>query len=185
MLFLFSKDRYGANSPLKVVRTYQTDILSYFTRLDHLVSYPFGVLVIMLIFLFIKPTITQSDHYTWAVYLLIFFGGLFCLYLFTYHMVFHFHYWDFTKNITLTTSPSDHKIHLNIQGKIFVLKEEDIQKVVYTSNNTKMQFAHYRYYLKNGENFVLTDRIAGLWVMQEYFRKIPIEYSYKLFPFIK
>ena len=183
-LLQFSQDRYGESSPLKVVRTYHTNILDYFTRFDHLISYPFGVMVMMFMFLFIKPTITQSVHYTWTVYLVILFGGLICLYIFAYLMIFHFHYWDFTKSVTLTTSPSDRTIHLNIQGINFALKGEDIEKIVYTSNNAKMHFAYYKYFLKNGDTFVLTDRIAGLWVMQEYFRKIPMEYCYKLFPFI-
>ncbi len=184
-LLLFSKDRYGENSPLKISRTYETDALEYFTGFDHLIAYPFGILVIVFMFLFIKPTITQSTHYTWYVYLIIFLTGAICLYAFTYLMIFHFHYWDFTKNITFTTNPSDHAIHLNVQGKEIVLKNGDIEKIVYTSNNTKMHFAYSRYYLINGETFVLTDQTPGLWVIQEYFKRIPVEFCYELFPFIK
>jgi hypothetical protein len=184
-LLLFSKDRYGENSPLKVARTYNSDFLDYFTSIDHLLSYPFGVLVILFMFLLVKPTITQTTGYNLAVYLMIILGALICMYIFTYHMIFHFHYWDFTKDITLTTSPTDHSIRLNIQGKDYVLAGSNIERVVYTSNNTKMHFAYYKYYLKNGESFVLTDRTPGLWVMKEYFRKIPIELSYQYFPFIK
>jgi hypothetical protein len=184
-LLIFSKNRYGKNSPLKVERAYRITLPEYIFRLDHLVAYPFPVLTIMFLKLLILGQISSSNQQALPIYFLMILMTLMLAFISIYHFAFLINYWKFTKDTVLTTSPADHVLYLNIRDKEIILRAGDIERILVVSNNLKLSFSYHKYYLKTGEHFILTDRMPGLWIIGEYFKRIPVEYEYKLFPLIK
>ena len=94
-------------------------------------------------------------------------------------------YWRHTKNIQITFWPQEKTVEINFPEKIYILKEGDLVNIETVGNGGRVQFAYSIYTLKNGDLFILTDRIPGTWAIQEYFKKIPIKFTEKRFPLIK
>lgn len=102
----------------------------------------------------------------------------------TFFMILDLNHWKYTENVRLTTNPDQHELELTFSGIVLRIRDGDIQKVLVTQNQAKLRFCYHTYFLQNGDHFILTDRMPGNWVIQEYFKKIPVEYHYKSFPYI-
>jgi hypothetical protein len=184
-LLIFSKERYGTNAPLKMARTYKITGWEYFTRIDNLVMLPFPIMAILFLRLIFTMEVKVEAGQVWLVYLVMASVLLMLFYISAYHIILNLNYWQFTKDASITTSPDDHTLFIDIQGKEFVIREGDIEKVLMVANSSKLYFSYFKYYLTNGDTFTLTDRTPGIWAIGDYFKRIPVEYEYKLFPFIK
>ena len=183
-LLLYTKDTIGENSPLKVSRFYQISEWSYFTKFDNLAIYYFTVLGLMFFKLLFTLKVALNDPHPWIGYVVVMIFSLVMLSLAAFYMNLDLNHWKYTKNVTLTTDPEAREINLTFSENILKIKEGDIQKVVITQNQAKIRFCYHTYYLRNGNHFILSDRMPGNWVIQEFFKKIPVEYQYKSFPYI-
>ncbi|TDE12450.1 hypothetical protein [Dyadobacter psychrotolerans] len=184
-LYRVSRDTYGNNSPLKVDRVYQISTVSYFTSLDSITSYPLLIMALVILTMPITKGFPVFETKQGLGSLLFISLGSLNTYSAGYFLVFQYNYWKFTEGVILTSIPYSHEIHVNVKGKEIILRKGDIERISIVSNNTRLRFSYYTYYLTNGEKFILTDRMPGLWIINEYFRNIPSEYSVKVFPYIK
>lgn len=184
-LLIFSKERYGTNSPLKIVRTYEITAWEYFTRIDNLVMLPFPIMALLFLRLIFTMEVKVEVGQIWLVYVVMIVVVLMLSYISAYHIILNLNYWKLTENVSITTNPEDHTLLIDIQGKEIVLREGDIEKIRMVANSSKIYFSYFKYYLRNGDTFTLTDRTPGIWAIGDYFKRIPVEYEYKLFPFIK
>ena len=184
-LYHAAHDTYGDNSPLKVERIYKMSTLKYFTNFEYITSYPLLGMACFILTVPIWKNVPPLTKNGWIFYLLSISVGISLGYMSLYLLIFQHNYWKFTQGIIITSNPSKQEIHLNIRGKEIILKNGDIEKILMVSNNSKLSFSYCTYYLKNGDKFILTDRIPGQWFIREYFKKIPLEHKIIFFPFIK
>lgn len=100
-------------------------------------------------------------------------------------MAIDLNHWRYAKDVVITTLPEQHSIELKMGDTELVLKEGDIQAVHEYYNDGKLRKAYWEYQLANGDSFVLPDAVEGVWVINEYFKKIPAASTTEMFPFIK
>lgn len=182
-LLNFTKNTIGDNSPLKVVRVYQIAEWQYFMKFESLFIYymlVFGLLMMKASF-FIHTSVLNL----FLSRLLIFGFGLAMLAVCFLYLTLDINYWKYTRDIILETNPVDHELNLHFPDRTVILRDGDIEKVLITSNEVKMRFSYMTYFLKNGDQFILSDKMPGIEVIQEYFKKIPVEYRKERFPYIK
>jgi hypothetical protein len=182
-LLNYTRNTIGENSPLKVVRVYQISELGYFLKFENLFIYYLagaGLLITKASF-----SIHTSVFDLVLTRLLIFSFGLLMLSACAFYLILNINHWKYVRNITLETDPTAHELYLHFPDHTLTLREGDIEMVVITSNEAKMRFSYLTYFLKNGEQFILSDKMPGVEVIHEYFKKIPIEYRHERFPYIK
>jgi hypothetical protein len=182
-LLKFTKNTIGENSPLKVVRVYQIAELQYFLKLENLLIYyisPLGFLFTKVAF-----TVVSSDISMPLTRLLLFSMGLMFFLACGLYLILDINHWKYTRNVTLETNPATYELDLRFEDQTLTIREGDLEKIVVASNEGKIRFTYFTYYLKNGDHFILSDRMPGNWVIGEYFKNIPLEYRHERFPYIK
>ena len=183
-LLLYTKNTVGSNSPLKVVRVYQIQDWQYFTKLDTLLS----CYAIYVSFFGLKVTatteISPSENYPWLIYLILVLLPIILLGMGIFSLTLTWNHWKYTKGVVLTTNPELHELNLNFAGHQLILRDGDLEKIVVVSNASKLRFCYYTYYLTNGGHFSLSEKMPGIWVIQEYFKKVPVESRHDWYPYI-
>ncbi|MEO6281790.1 MAG: hypothetical protein ABIN80_19370 [Dyadobacter sp.] len=182
-LLNYTKNTIGDNSPLKVVRVYQISELGYFLKLENLIIY----YILPLGFMFIKAafTVVSSDISLPLTRLLLFGLSSMVFSACALYLILDINHWKYVRNVTLETNPTAHELYLHFPDYTLTLRDGDIERVIITSNEAKMRISYLTYFLKNGEQFILSDRTPGIEVIHEYFKKILIEYRKERFPYIK
>jgi len=184
-LLNFTDNTVGKNSPLKVSRSYEVTTLQYFIRVENLSIYYFafvGLYCLTKIPDTFSPSVYLYDWRNPAALILI------CVVMIglpIYYLYLDLNYWEHTKNIRITYLPDEKIIEIEFPEKTYVLKEGDIKNIHVISSGGKLRFGYSVYSLSNGDSFILTDRVPGTWAIQEFFKKIPIQYTEKRFPLIK
>jgi hypothetical protein len=184
-LYLVSRNTYGDNSPLKVERSYQISASRYFISLEYFSSYLFLALAGTFLYLLFTMNFSSSGSDAWLGFMLMLTGFGVLVFLSIYNFLLLHNYWKYTKGVVITSVPDKHEIQLDIGGREVTLKKDTIASLTVVTNNSRNSFTHFIYHLNNGEIFILTDRMPGLWVIHEYFKKIPAQQTIKLFPYIK
>ncbi|WAC10729.1 hypothetical protein [Dyadobacter pollutisoli] len=182
-LLNYTKNTIGKNSPLKVVRVYQIQEWQYFLKFENLFIYYLlgaGLLITKASF-----SIYTSEFNLFLTRLLIFSLGSVMLFACAFYLILDTNHWKYVRNIRLETDPVTHELDLHFPDHTLTIRDGDIEKVVVASNEAKLRFSYMTYFLKNGEQFILSDRMPGIEVIHEYFKKIPIEYHKERFPYIK
>lgn len=171
---------YGKNSPLKIERSYSVSELRYFTKFDNLFVYYFGILGIAL-FRLIPVKVAQRDNVFWTN-LVVFLIGLAFVSITVYFLRIDYMYWLATKGVTLHFIPDSKQIAFEFPDRKYVVSEGDIERIEDTTTGGRSRIGYTKYYLKNGESFILTDRIGGQWAIPEFFKHIPYNIIYTRFP---
>ncbi|REA58688.1 hypothetical protein DSL64_20205 [Dyadobacter luteus] len=184
-LYLAARDTYGDNSPLKVERVYKKSAISYFLGFDYVFSYSFLALAGIFLYFLFTMNFSSSGSAAWIGFMLLLTMFMALTFLSAHNILLIHNYWKFTKDVVITSVPDKHEIKLDIAGKEVTLKKDTIESLTIVTNDSRNSFTHFIYHLNNGEKFILTDRMPGLWVIHEYFKKIPIQQTIKLFPYIK
>ncbi|QRR03032.1 hypothetical protein [Dyadobacter sandarakinus] len=179
-----TRDTIGSNSPLKVKRTYKITAWYYFLTSSNLPGYfmlPIGSMLLKLIFtIYIGPDVS----YQILVWLLLLVTSLACIGLGLFVIVMDLNHWNNVQGVTIETFPEEHELEITFSDSSLRLKNGDIERIVVVHNNAKARFAFTRYYLTNGDYFVLSDKMPGDWVIHEYFKKIPATFCVTAFPLI-
>lgn len=182
----FTRDTIGSNSPMKISRFYKTTAWWYFLRMDNLfISYT----LVFGLFLY-KISLFGYFSYTVDYQMLIRFAMLiastFFLVVGMLLLALQVNHWCYAKDITIETFPESRELEIAFKEVVLRLKYDDIEKlVVFHNNNYKMPLGYTKCYLTNGDHFIVPNYTRGEWVILEYFKKIPIEYVVRRFPFIR
>jgi hypothetical protein len=182
-LLNYTKNTIGENSPLKVVRVYQIQDWQYFLKFDNLFIY--YMLLPGLMFTRVAFTVVSSDIPLPLTRLLLFGLGFAVLLACALYLRLDINHWKHSRNIVLETNPAEHELNLSLPDREFTIRDGDLEKIVVASSEGKIRFTYFTYFFKNGDHFVLSDRMPGNWVISEYFKKIPLEYRHERFPYIK
>jgi len=183
-LLEFTKDTIGENSPLKVERIYQTTAFQYFATLENGLIYYMVIQAGMFFRLLFRMEVHGSQHLAWLSYLLVFIVFAMLLFLVVLYLWLLVNHWKYTENVVISTYPESHEIEINLDGRIVKLKKDNVDRIRIVRTNTKLNFSYLTYYLTDGDFLVLSDRMDGSWVIQEYFKNAPVKYEVKRFPYI-
>lgn len=184
-LLKYSENTVGKYSPLKISRSYQIKAFPYFTKFENLFFYYIGLGGLYLLSK-VPDTFSPSVYlYDWRNPASLIFISLLMLGFAAWYLYLDLIYWHHTKGIRVTYHPEEKIVEIDFPEKTYTLGEGDIRHIEMITNGAKMQFGHYIYSLANGESFILTDRMPGVWAIQEYFKKIPFKMTIKGFPLIK
>ncbi len=185
MVLRFTRNTIGENSPVKVKRFYQIDSWAYFFKFDNL----FAVFFIVMGLLLFQTTLTARmgadiSYPALARGTLLIGTALFAGLGFVILSI-DINHWKYVEGVVLETFPEEHELEITFGERKLRLKEGDIVRVLITSNEARMRISFMTYYLANGDHFILSDKMPGVWVIHEYFKKIPTEYRKTQFPFIE
>ncbi|WP_254561605.1 hypothetical protein [Dyadobacter diqingensis] len=184
-LLRYSENTVGKYSPLKLSRSYQIKAFPYFTKFDNLFLYFIGLSGLYMLSK-VPDTFSPSVYlYDWKNPASLILISLLMLGFAAWYLYLDLIYWHHTKDIRVTYHPEEKIVEIDFPEKTYTLGEGDIRHIEMITNGAKMQFGHYIYSLANGESFILTDRMPGIWAIQEYFKKIPFKMTIKGFPLIK
>jgi len=183
-LLHYTRDTIGENSPLKVERVYQTTSFAYFATFENSLIYCFVIQAGMFFKLLFTMEVHGSQHLAWLAYLLIFIIFALLLLVAVWYLSLLVNHWKYTENVIISTSPETRLIEINLQGRIITLSEYNIGRIQVVYTNSKLNFGYLTYYLTDGNHFILSDRMNGFWVIQEYFKNAPVKYEVKRFPYI-
>lgn len=184
-LLRYSENTVGKYSPLKISRSYQIIAFQYFTKFDNLFFYYIGLSGLYLLSKVLDTFSPSVYLYDWRNPASLIFISLLMLGFSAWYLYLDLIYWHHTKNISVTYQPEEKIIEIDFPDKTYTLRDGDIDHIEMITNGAKMQFGYYIYSLTNGESFILTDRMPGVWAIREYFKKIPFKMTLKGFPLIK
>lgn len=182
-LLIYTRDTIGTNSPLKVVRVYQIAEWQYFLKIENLATY--YLLGISLLLLQSAFSAVISEMSIALGHLIMFCFGIIPFALCVFYMILDINHWKSIRNVILETNPAEHALTLYFPDHSITIRDGDLEKVIVTSNEAKARFCYITYFLKNGQKFILSDKMPGIEVILEYFKKIPIEHRKEAFPYIK
>ena len=182
-LLNYTRDTIGENSPLKVVRVYQISEWQYFLRIENLIIY-YG-LVISLLISKAAFSIVTSEINIYLTRFLIFCIGMIPFVACIFVLILDINHWKSIRNVILETNPDEHALTLYFPDRSITIRNGDLEKVIVTSNEARARITYMTYLLKNGQRFVLSDKMPGIEVILEYFKKTPVEYRKEAFPYIK
>lgn len=156
----------------------------HFVSIDMVISLTFLVTGYTMSKLLLINGVTSSALPMWLTYL--FLSGIIILFLFlgVHVFILTINYWTYTQDISIQFEPNSKTIYVGSGTHEYVLKEDSIESIDLFSNEAKMSFGYWQFKLKNGEQFVLTDRTRGVYGIFEYFKKVPITTHKTFFPFI-
>ena len=184
-MLIYTKNTIGENSPLKVKRTYQITVWQYFSRFNPLAAYYFVTMGFVILKMIFVTEIPLPENYRLLIYLILICTGLLFFFSGIYSLIIQVNHWKYTNGVVLITNPKAGELHLKFSHTDLTLQEGDLKKIVTVSNlSQKMRFCYVTYYLKNGDHFILSENMPGIWVIREYFKKVPVEYVYHRFPYI-
>lgn len=171
---------YGKNSPLKVQRSYSISELKYFTKIDTVYIYYIIVISILILrAILISGQFRGNDFWPALAFLIVFVSFIICSIYFIHIDIL---YWKKTKGVTLHFVPDSKQIIFEFPDRQYIVSEGDIERIEDTTTGGKIRIGFTTYYLKNGDSFILTDRIGGQWAIRELFKHIPYNIIYKGFP---
>jgi hypothetical protein len=177
-----SKETY---SVLYKAREFRNSFSRYFLSMDAFLAYIFIFIGGMVGSIVFNQKITSTGMPGWCGYALLGVIALICLSGAAYILYLSVNYWEHDKNIVLAFEPETRTIFVSTDSQEYVLKQGDILKVVAVENgHTKIQFRHYRFFLNDGEEFVLTGKTKGVLAIFEYFKKIPVQYQNHWLPIV-
>lgn len=184
-LLRYTRNTIGENSPLKVSRVYRIAARPYFLKFDNFFA-AFCIVFGLFLFRVVLTSRMGADitypELTRGILLVV--AGLFVA-LGVVILSIDLNHWKYVNGVVLETFPEEHELEITLTEAKLRLKEGDIVRVLVTSNDAKMRISFMTYYLTNGGYFILSDKMPGTRVIQEYFKKIPAEYEHKVFPFIE
>lgn len=181
-LLIYTRDTIGENSPLKVVRVYQIAEWQYFLKFENLfIYYLLGASLLILKAAF--STFTSEINLA-LTRLILFAFGMIPLGACVFFLILDINHWKSIRNVILETDPEAHELHLYFPYQTITIRNGDLEKVIVTSNEARARITYMTYFLKNGQRFVLSDKMPGIEVILEYFKKTPIEYRKDAFPYI-
>jgi len=184
-LLIFTSDTVGSNSPLKVIRVYQISAWSYFTKFDNLFIYYLLPVAGFMFYLGLNAVFHPDVNYPLAARIGIFGVSLLMLAIPIQYLILDINHWAYTENVTIRSNPGQHEIDIRFDDQTITLRNGDIERIEMFSNNSKIRISYHTYHLQNGDHFILSDRMPGAWIIREYFKKVPVEYYTKRFPYIK
>ncbi|WP_439557032.1 hypothetical protein [Dyadobacter sp.] len=177
-----TRDTIGTNSPLKVVRIYKTTAWSYFASFDSLfILYGFfgsGLVISAVLFARFSTPNPELGCIIMSLIAFVLLG------LGSAVLAVNLNHWHHVRGAVITTFPEKHELKIEVGGTMFHLKDGDLIKISFQRNEGKLQLGFARYYLASGDSFVLSNKNSGMWVVQEYFKRVPIEYKERYLPFI-
>ncbi len=94
-------------------------------------------------------------------------------------------HWPYVRGRIIATNPANHSLEITFHNKVLIVRDGDIVRIEGVYSKSKVGYSYSTYYLDNGTSFILSGRIPGQEVIQEYFPKIPFSGSYSQFGFIK
>ena len=181
----FTRDTIGTNSPLKVKRIYRIRESAYFFKFDNLFAGFNVVLGLFLIRSGLTLPIAPDVHYPLLARAIILLTSAFIAGVGIFIWFLDFNHWKYVDGVVIETFPEEHELEITFGDFKLRLKEGDIVRVLVTSNDAKMRVSFMTYYLTNGNHFILSGKMPGVWVIHEYFKKIPTEHHKTQFPFIR
>ncbi|WP_019944754.1 hypothetical protein [Dyadobacter beijingensis] len=182
-LVQYTKDTIGTNSPVKVKRTYRAKSWTYFATFDNVMLYLVG----MIGFFLVRGTFTfhfvpENNAFIGRIFVFtvgaLLVGGSLCM------LLIDLNHWKYARGVVIETFPERHELEITFEDAKLRLKEGDIVRILVTGQITKMHITYTTFHLDNGHHFILPYKMPGIWVIQEYFKKIPTEFRHKRFPFI-
>lgn len=184
-LLKYTDDTIGKYSPLKISRSYQITVFQYFTRFENLAFYYFGLSGLYCLSK-VPSTISSSVYlYDWRITAALTLLSLIMIAPFIVYLYLDLNYWQYTKSVRITYHPDEKTVEIDFPEKTYLIKEGDIRNIETVSSGGRVRFGYSIYSLINGDSFILTDRTPGTWAIQEYFKKIPFQWTEKRFPVIK
>lgn len=183
-LLRFTRDTVGDNSPLKVQRVYQTSARRYFLGFDGIMAFLSGLMGVILLIQLLSFTFSADSSQLPVMYFALFLGpaSLMGLSAFTFALLLN--HWPYVRDVVIVTSPVDHSVSITFRDRELTLRENDIESVETVLSTSRMNYYYSTYYLSNGDRFVLSSRLPGQEVIQEYFPQVPYSGSYTQYGFI-
>lgn len=182
-LLRFTRNTIGTNSPLKVQRIYQTTFRSFFVRLESV----FVLICLFMGFVILKAslfaTFSGPDPMIGRTILIISGFALLCTGMFT--LVIDLNHWPYARGVVITTLPDEHELDIQLPDTTLRIKEGDIRKITMYHNEGKLQHGFAQFQLNNGNSFLLPFKTEGIWVINEYFKGIPMENHIQHVPLIR
>nr|WP_295932889.1 hypothetical protein [uncultured Dyadobacter sp.] len=179
----FTRDTIGTNSPMKVQRIYRTTIQSFFVRSDYLF-----VLMGLIMFIVTMHAVffaRFSTPYPEIGRAVVFLLSLSSLALPAMIVSVDLNHWPYSRGVVITSYPEAHQLEIELPDAVLVLKEGDISRIEILHNNGKLQLGFAVFYLTSGDHFILPFKTEGMWVIQEYFKGLTVEYFDRLVPLIR
>lgn len=182
----FTKDTIGGNSPLKVSRTFVTTPWNYFLQFEGLFTYYFILVGSFFFKLALFMHISYTEDHPLLVRLWFLAVGLVAMGFGLFVVALDINHWQYVEGLVIETFPEEHELELTFTDKVLRLREGDIEKVrVYHNNSIKFPLAYMHYFLRTGDEFIISPKTEGYWVIDQYFPNLPTEYTHRRFPFIR
>lgn len=177
-----TRDTIGSNSPMKVQRIYRTRFLSFFARSDYL----FVLMGVTMFAVGMSAVFFArfSEPYPDLGRAIMFLISWVSLGVPAIILVVDLNHWPYAKNVVITTFPHQHQLEIKLADAVLRLKQGDIAKIQTFHNNGKLQLGFAVFYLTSGEQFILSFKTEGFWVIQEYFNSVPVEYCDRFIPVV-
>lgn len=171
----YTRDTIGTNSPLKVQRVYRTTFRSFFVRADYIFVIigllMFWVLMQAVLVSRFSPPYPELGRAMLAALALIMLGVPVVI------LAVDFNHWPYANGVTITTFPEEHQLELELPDAVLTLQEGDITHIDVYHNNGKVQLGFAVYHLASGAHFILPFNTEGRWVIEEYFKGIPVTWT--------
>lgn len=179
----FTRDTIGTNSPMKVQRIYRTTMRSFFVRSDYL--FVLMGLIMFGVFMHAVFFARFSTPYPEIGRAVIFLLSLASLAVPAMIVSVDLNHWPYSRGVVITSFPEVHQLEIELSDAVLVLKNGDISRIQVFHNNGKLQLGFAVFYLTGGDHFILPFKTEGMWVVQEYFKGLPVEYFDRLVPLIR
>lgn len=181
-LLRFTRDTIGTHSPLKVQRIYRTTTWSFFRVFDYLFVIMALTMGVVLIYAVLFSSFSMSNpNLARAVFLIM---SLVVLCLGIVVPIVDINHWKYAHNVEITTFPEEHEVEITLPDRVLRLRNGDLDNIRSFSNDAKLQLGFTEFYLTNGDLFTLSHRTEGLWVIEEYFKGVPVVHVTRHIPLI-
>lgn len=176
----YTRDTIGTNSPLKVQRIYRTTFRSFFVRLDYI----YVVFCLLMFWVFMQAVLVSrfSPPYPELGRVMLALFALMMLGVPAWVLAVDFNHWPYANGVTITTFPEVDEMEVELPDAVLRLKQGDIERIEVYQNNGKLQLGFAVYFLASGTHFILPFKTEGRWVIEEYFKGIPVSYSDRFIP---
>lgn len=182
-LLALSKETY---SVLYEPREFRNSVYRYLLSIDAVLAYMFIFAGGVLSSVIFNVKIKSSGLPDWFGHVLLSMLALICLLAGVYILYLSVNYWKHDRHIVLRFEPQTRTIIVSTDSQEYVLNEGAISKVrAVTRGEGKIQFAHYRFVLDSGAEFVLTNKTKGVLGIFEYFKGIQVQYQKHWLPIIR
>lgn len=183
-LLKYTDDTVGKHSPFKISRSYKITAFQYFTRFENWAMYYIGLTGFYCLIRVPYASSHSAYSFDWRITTALILISLVMIAPFIVYLYLDLNYWQFTKSVRITYHPDEKTVEIYFPEKTYLIQEGDIKNIETLSSGGKIRFGYSIYSLMNGDSFILTDRTPGTWAIQEYFKKIPSQWTEKRFPVI-